>query len=303
MALTLTTRHLRRLCLINSFPAPTDGIIFFGLRGCLPVDPTNHEFGSAHDIRMTPVDFVHPRCIIGQWLPQDSTLALFAASTIPHQRFIRNVPPTQVNQLMPGYFDDYRRAVHQPVNPRFHHRAFKMDGGRPVQRTFDDVDYDAEDPIIPQHNQDNIHCAECDGIDANSYNSAGCQVIAGNAKYLNRNTTERGPWKIFRNNAYNRDQVKFHYFLLNGSDAEKVITNEGQLLPARLRFGSKGELVTTLQRALEREEFYEQRIDDNFGKWTLDAVLRFQRQEFPGQADGVVGERTAAKLMINWPSM
>lgn len=303
MALTLTSADLRRLCLLNSFPAPSDGMIIFGLRGCLPAIPSDHRFAAAHEIEMAAIDYEHPRCTIGQWLPQEGTLALFPASTIPHIRFIRNVPPGQVNQLMPGYFDDYRRAVHQPVNRDFHHDAFKMEGGRPVQRTFDDPDYDADDPIIPDHKHDNIHCAECDDISATRYNSAGCQVVVGRARYLHRATTAQDPWKTFKDRAYNREQVKFHYFLLNGRDAERVIESGGAALPARLRFGSRGELVTTLQRALDAAGFYRQRIDDHFGRWTLDAVLRFQREVFPGEADGVVGPRTAERLGVAWPSL
>lgn len=306
MALELTSRHLRRLCLINSFQAPTDGMVFFGLRGCVPVAPTDHEFRESHEIEIKATDYTRPRCIIGQWLPHEARLALFPASTIPHIRFIRNVLPERVNQLMPGYFDDYRRAVHQPLNRDHHHRAFKMNGGRPVQRTYDDVDYDAADPIIAQHNLDNIHCAECDDISAERYNSAGCQVIVGRAKYIHRpDTVERGPWKTFRNRAYEHERVNFHYFLLNGRDAEKVILNETTPLPARLRFGSKGALVTTLQRALERKGYYSQRIDDEFGRWTLDGVLMFQREEMSAEeADGVVGEDSAGKLGItDWPRM
>lgn len=307
MALTLTAAHLRRLCLINSFPAPSDSMILFGLRGCLPVNPANHNFAASHNIEIRDVDYTHPRCTIGQWLPQEGRLALFPASTVPHIRFIRNVPPGQVNQLMPGYFDDYRRAVHQPVNRDFHHDAFKMDGGRPVQRTFDDPDYEADDPIIPDHKHDNIHCGECVGINADRYNSAGCQVVVGRARYLHRpnSTTAQDPWKTFIERAYNRDQVKFHYFLLTAGDARRVIDSGGATIAARIRFGSRGELVTTVQRALEVQGFYAQRIDDHFGRWTLDAVLRFQREAFPGEdADGVVGPVTAAALgFTEWPRL
>lgn len=306
MALTLTADHLRRLCLINSFPAPTDGMILFALRGCLPADPSDHRFAAAHDIDMADIDYVHPRCTIGQWLPQEGKLALFPASTIPHSRFIRNVPPERVNQLMPGYFDDYRRAVHQPDNRKYHHDAFKMEGGRPVQRTYDDPDYDSDDPIIPDHKYDNIHCAECVGVNADSYNSAGCQVVVGRARYIHRpdTTTAQDPWKTFRDRAYNRDQVKFHYFLLKGQDARILIEGGAALRPAKLRFGSRGELVTIAQRALAASGFYGQRIDDHFGRWTLDAVLRFQREAFPNaDADGIIGPNTAAALDLEWPSL
>lgn len=306
MALTLTAAHLRRLCLINSFPAPSDGMILFGLRACLPVNPADHSFAAAHDIKMRDVDYKHPRCIIGQWLPQEGTLALFPASTIPHRNFISTNNPDRANQLMPGYFDDYRRAVHRPRNESYDHDAFKMAGGRPVQRTYDDPDYDSDDPIIQNHAYDNIHCAECVGINAERYNSAGCQVVVGRAKYLNRpDTVAQDPWKTFLHRAYNRDQVKFHYFLLAGDDARRVIESGGATIAVRLRFGSRGELVTTVQRALKDAGFYNQLIDDQFGRWTLDAVLRFQRHAFPGQdTDGVVGPVTAGALgFTEWPRL
>jgi peptidoglycan hydrolase-like protein with peptidoglycan-binding domain len=45
-----------------------------------------------------------------------------------------------------------------------------------------------------------------------------------------------------------------------------------------LRFGSQGPLVEKLQRALEKERFYEGRIDGDFGERTIRAVLSIKRR-------------------------
>ena len=61
MTIKLNESHLRRLCQINSFPVPNDGIVFFGLRGCQSVDEDNNEFQTEQILIMGEIDYVHPR--------------------------------------------------------------------------------------------------------------------------------------------------------------------------------------------------------------------------------------------------
>ena len=61
MPIKLNERHLRRLCQINSFSVPNDGIVFFGLRGCQSVNEDNNEFQPEQILIMGEIDSVHPR--------------------------------------------------------------------------------------------------------------------------------------------------------------------------------------------------------------------------------------------------
>jgi hypothetical protein len=64
MPIKLNESHLRRLCLIDSFSIPNDGIVFFGLRGCQSVDGDNKEFQNEQILIMGEIDYVHPRWLL-----------------------------------------------------------------------------------------------------------------------------------------------------------------------------------------------------------------------------------------------
>ena len=64
MPIKLNERHLRRLCQINSFSVPNDGIVFFGLRGCQSVNEDNNEFQPEQILIMVEIDSVHPRWVL-----------------------------------------------------------------------------------------------------------------------------------------------------------------------------------------------------------------------------------------------
>ncbi|MEI6328681.1 MAG: peptidoglycan-binding domain-containing protein [Pseudanabaena sp.] len=62
-----------------------------------------------------------------------------------------------------------------------------------------------------------------------------------------------------------------------------------------LRQGSKGNAVTELQQLLQNKGFYTGKIDGDFGQGTLNAVLKFQKDNGL-QADGIVGNSSWAAL-------
>src|SRR5690606_28266732 len=78
----LTSDLLERLCAINHFPVPTGGMVFFGLRGCLPAAPDDHAFAAERRLVATPVDYTTPRCTLGQWLPAEGRVAVYPGSTV-----------------------------------------------------------------------------------------------------------------------------------------------------------------------------------------------------------------------------
>ena len=305
---TIEQKHLEKICEVNSFPVPSTGMVFFGLRGCLPVNVFDQDFHATQNLNIAPVDFISPRCTLGQWLPADGTLAVFPGSTSPHERYTRS-GPNNANQLMPGYYDDYRKGKHKAQSPTGH-LAFKQTQGCPVRRDHNsDLVYDElDDRVEYNFTLDNIHAAWCSGISATRHASAGCQVVVGLPKCEQRGTLpEVGPWKVFRENAYNTSQDRFPYFLLEGQNMLEVVQKmeQGINIHGRLRFGSKGPLVTVLQGALQTRGFYEGTLDEDFGNRTLRGVLAFQQATFgPNQDNGIVGPVTAQSLGIadQWPT-
>lgn len=308
MAVTLREEHLRMLCALNHFPIPDQSLILFGLRGVTPVNDENHEFGSSRSLSMAEVDHLHPRCTIGQWRPAERTLAVFPGSTVPHQKYIRSAQGAGgqgANQLMTGFYDDYRKGIHKTGSSTAH-PAFRQTAEQPIRRTSDDLDYDLEDPEDVENPYDNLHAAWCAGVGADDFSSVGCQVVAGYPECEKRKEQpDSGPWAQFKKNAYDLQDVnKFNYLLLDARDLAKLVASDTTSLSARLRFGSEGGLVEEVQRALRKKEFYEGALDGDFRTRTFRAVCAFQRFAFGRNgADGVVGPQTAAALGIQWPTM
>jgi hypothetical protein len=294
---------LRRLATINSFPVRDDEMVFFGLRGALPVSPDDCEFDAAHALNAENTDYLHPRCTLGQWLPAEGLVAVFPGSTVPHSRHVRDALArggVGVNELLTGYYGDYRKGVHKRGSATAH-EAFLQKDGRPIRRTADDLDFEADDRIEVTNPFDNLHAGWCQGVGHGDYASMGCQVIVGFpqcAKLGNRPDT--GPWGKFKRSAYQVEQQSFGYMLLDGRSAQGVAEAGDAELPRRVRFGSQGVPVERLQARLKEDGFYEGKVDGDFGPRTIRAVLAFQKSRFGfNSEDGVVGPQTAEALGID----
>ena len=282
-------------------------MVFFGLRGCLPVDEDDHEFRESHNISISDINHIRPRCTLGQWLPTEGKIALFLGSTVPHLRYVKasvDYNGQNANQLMTGFYKDYRKGVHKVGTPTAH-SAFRQTEAHPIRRTADDFDYDNDDRVEFENPYDNLHAGWCMGKDHDFFASAGCQVVAGYPECPQRGEEpDAGPWKIFKENAYRLPLTSFSYILLSGHDAQKVILNGEKKMFPTLRFGSRGDLVMDLQKALQLHGYYEGNIDNDFGGRTIRAVLAFQTAKFgPNADDGVVGPLTASALGLSWPEV
>src|SRR5690606_29953403 len=83
-----------------------------------------------------------------------------------------------------------------------------------------------------------------------------------------------------------------------GSQSQKTLADYNPKKPSIdlptvvLRYGSKGEQVKKLQRALNALNFKCGAVDGSFGKATLDAVKRLQSVYTPYEIDGSVGPKT-----------
>jgi len=307
MSFTLTDKNLRKLCEVNSFITSSNEMVFFGLRGMLPVNLEDHTFRVEQILELADINYINPRCTLGQWFPKDKKFAIFPGSTVPHQSYVSSSVLTNgegSNQLMTGYYSDYRKGVHK-AGSLTAHEAFRQVSSHPIRRTSDDLDFDNDDRVEYENPSDNIHSGWCMGVNASKYASAGCQVLVGYPQCKSRGQQPAtGPWKVFKKNAYDLPQKSFGYILLDGREAFRVVSAGMLKISTRLRFGSQGDLVSKLQKALKNKGFYEGNIDGDFGNRTLRAVLQFQTASFgPNADDGIVGPQTASALKLSWPNM
>ena len=232
------------------------------------------------------------------------TLAVYPGSTCPNQDFVaraKNDGGEGANQLLTGYYE-FVKGVHR-ADKGDGHPAFKQEQTRVVLRNADDMDFDFQDTADPGMQADNLHCGFSAGVNS-GYSSAGCQVVVGFPNRIDRRSIESGPWASFRRKAYALSQDRFGYVLLRGSEIERMAADPALARPAFVRFGSKGELVRSLQTKLRELGLIDFAPDGVCGPQTQLGIIRFQVQRMGAEnADGIVGGNTAAQLGItNWPT-
>jgi len=294
------------------------------------------EFEESHLLQRVNIDYYYPRCLIGQWLPSERKVAVFLASTVPNLKLVQRNRKRmhQFNCMQPGYYD-YRKGQHPRSNTGFQpHRAIRLNGpitlrranytmsnGQPV------INYGPSAAISVGNPGDNIHCARNNtrttrvrsirGTNYSTsfcmsdyYSSYGCQVITGcPPQYIPRGQSngDWNAWDKFITNAYDdfaEDQNDFKYLLLNSIDVYNA-ANASSSDPAlfKVRFGSTGTLVERLQRGLNNmrksstgNPYYSGSIDGDFGRGTAEALMRFQKDNYNGNAYGYAGENTFRSL-------
>jgi len=166
----------------------------------------------------------------------------------------------------------YERGLHKQK-----YQAIRQAGPVVALRDIDqdaNIEPDSDRWDYPRWTGINIHAG---GSSARvDYYSAGCQVIQGGYG--------GAAWKQFRHFVYEiaAEQKVFHYTLVDGHcfgcwfNARQGASG---ISLRRLYYGSQGEQVKALQRALEGQGCYHARgIDGNFGVETHKAVRRLQRE-------------------------
>jgi hypothetical protein len=304
MSFELSHKLLLAICSRNFFPIPEDRMVFFGLRGCLPVDPEDHEFREARRLKLADVNYRNPRCTLGQWDPANEALAIYPGSTCPNEQLVANAKDDGgegANQLLTGYYE-FVKGVHR-ANAGSGHQAFRQEQTRVVLRNADDMDFDFQDTADEGMQADNLHCGFSAGVNS-GYSSAGCQVVVGFPNRNDQRAVESGPWAVFRKTAYDLDQDRFRYVLLNGSEIETMAADPALARAALVRFGSEGETVRSVQTKLRELDLIEFDPDAKCGPKTQLGIIRFQIDRMGAEnADGIVGENTAAQLGItDWPN-
>jgi hypothetical protein len=303
---TFGETHLRTLFSRARLPLDEGAMTLFGLRGCSPANATGGGPASSHRLTAQPVDYVHPRCTIGYFLPGGG-IAVYPGSTVPYGASVRariGSGGEGVNQLCVGLHPGYTKGFHKQSSPERRHRALRMERRLPIQRTGDDADFDADDNVEFEAPYDNLHCAWTPSVDTPKYSSLGCQVVVGFPR-----PTETGPWKELVGAIYAVGQDVFSYALFRGNEALFTATAPSTGgLPLVLRYGSVDaggdDIVERVQEELRSLGLLTAAADGQFGFKTLSAVLAFQRSRLGrAAADGIVGPQTGAALGIDpWPT-
>ncbi len=306
----LTADVLQRLAKRNQFSPKAGRLIFFGIRGALPIEINGTGFASAQQLRFADVNHQYMRCTIGQFDTSNDRLAVFPGSTVPH---IKNISKAArrgglgANMLMLGHYA-YSKGPHPRPPKRGSHRAFRQASWFPVWRSRDDHDYELDDMIDNEGAfvWDNLHSAYNDNIDRPRFASAGCQVVCGHGESPRGNGNERGPWRKFVSHAYGTrgNQPKFSYYLFSAAEVAMVTGRTDDRIWCSLRFGSSGDLVKQAQAKLIDDGFPLGTPDGDFGRNTLDSLIGFQERNFGrGTADGILGPNTASALDFDLPRL
>ncbi len=296
----ISVEHLAQLFSLNEFPLEPKVMVFIGIRGCLPVNPGDQSLAKSHKMQAASLNYLNPRCTLIQWVPGDGKFAIFPGSTVPHQSSIKAAKArggAGANQLLTGYYADYRKGKHRAGKPTGHD-AWRQSASRPIRRSADDLDYDGDDRVEFVNPSDNLHAGWCRGLDSN-FSSAGCQVLVGYPKCEKRgDDPATGPWKVFQERGYALKQSSFGYALFNASEVQRLSVS-GPKGIVRVRFGSDGPRAKRIQEALKKREFYEGKLEGAFGSRSLRALLAFQEATFGKDGDdGICGPQTAAALGI-----
>lgn len=306
-----------RLVQLNRFSLDgADSKVVFGLRGCT-LDANQATFADSVAVREIAPNHVDNRCIIGAWDSTTNKIVAFQASTVPNWEYMeayRQDHADKANMLPCGKYSMVA-GTHRPKkkdkdgklvdNPNRVQGALRNDQTVVVLRSEDDLSYSVKDTWDKTVANDNIHASIIKTNSGTStvpdYSSAGCSTIPGTST----SDTPAGTWADFRtalglDNAKptKNDGKKFAYVLLTGRDARLVASGKDQLVATRLRFGSNGAEVRSLQEALAKhaKKYYTGKADGDFGAGTSIAFIKYQKDRDGGKADGVVTPTDATTL-------
>jgi hypothetical protein len=264
----LTATDLELLIRANGFePLRTNDRIIFGLRGARLEASTSSSADKSYQInraslrlRESRPDHTDFNCVIGIYHVDSQRLSGFIASTVPKRSAVHAASKKQGKgcNLLPTGCYAYVVGPHRGKSG-----CLREDEPFTVLRTHANLAYDTGDDWTPGWPFDNIHPAFYADASA-KFSSLGCQVIEGS---VNKATgAHTGVWAKFRQAlglakpGAGDHGTKFSYVLLTGLEAaiaarlreEARSTDFVAVLShlGRLRHGSRGILVTKLQKAL-----------------------------------------------------
>ncbi|MGQ0645919.1 MAG: papain-like cysteine protease family protein [Gemmatimonadaceae bacterium] len=290
--------------------------VVFGLRGCT-MDADQASFVGSVSAREVEPNHIDNRCIIGVWDSTTGKIAAFQASTVPNWEYMESYRQNHADKANMLPCGKYAMVVgtHRPKkedaqgklvdNPGRVQGALRNDQTVIVLRTEDDLSYTVKDTWDEAVANDNIHAGIVKVNTGTStepdYSSAGCHTVPGTST----GDTPAGAWAEFRAalgldnaKATKDDGQKFAYVLFTGREARLVATGKDADAPVRLRFGSDGAAVRSLQDALAKhaKKYYRGKTDGDFGSGTSMAFIKYQKDRDAGAADGIVTPTDATAL-------
>jgi hypothetical protein len=299
---------LKRMCEVNQFKIPEGvDIVFFGIRGAVPeknVYDSTFKYTTEANVILREYNHKIFRCTMVQWLVKEGKVGLFLGSTVPGLGNIEDAVEgkTTVNMMLTGYYGDYAKGFHNP-RPRTRHQAFRQMADHAVRRTKDDLTFEPTDPIDYGLQHDNIHASFTNDPNHAPSASHGCQIILGLPK-CEKYANNTSAWAIFLAKAYSyKDQQVVPYILFEGKDFLKYGVDLTAKTFVRLRFGSVGDTVEALQKALVEKENKDLKVTKVFDLDTLKAINSFLVKQKRNDLEGVVGNLTATALGVQLPQV
>jgi hypothetical protein len=267
----LSHESLTRLFAAFHIHPEGDGLVLFGLRGCLPVS-TSKGWSKSIKVNAADVDHIHMRCTLGIWDRRARRVFAAPGSTVPHKENVDKAAARigrakgrGTNQLEPGFFSDLTKGEHLQ-GKRNGHEALRQTAYRFYRRSRTGVPYRDSSPLFYGNPYDNLHCGwNVDGKSA-GFSSAGCMVVAGMPHCPRREDQTRnlGPWSVFHDLIYAADQKSFPLLLAPGKQALTALADgkrpAGSGNASMLLFGSEGDEVKALQRRLIARGVYRGKI-------------------------------------------
>jgi outer membrane protein OmpA-like peptidoglycan-associated protein len=313
---TLTPAILGRLILCNRFSL--DGVeprVVFGLRGCT-LEADVASFSDSVVLREIEPNHIDYRCVICVLDNINQKLTAFQASTVPNWEYMEkyrqnhahraNMLPTGGYIMVVGTHRPKKKNAAGALvdNPGRIQGALRQDQLIVVLRSEDNLTYTVKDTWDATAPSDNIHPGIV-AIHAGSstlpdFSSAGCSTLPGGSS----SDQPSGAWADFRktlgldnSKPTAHDGKRFAYVLLTGREARLTATGGTQPI-TRLRFGSRGDEVKSLQDALAKHarKFFTGKSDGTFGAQTSTAFIKYQKQRDSGAADAIVTPADATAL-------
>ncbi len=283
-------------------PTREEDRILFGLRGAM-LATGGSASGPGLRLRLTRPDHREFRCVIGVYNTGTKLISGFVGSTVPwyafvHDFFQRGRGDPRTNLLPTGCYPYYVGAHGKHQIPGCLRLGTGHDKAQQervaVLRTIYDVRYDTTDIYDPSIPHANLHPS----FSGRMFRSRGCQTVRGGF-----DAGHTGEWAEFRNAAglgsRGDNGKRFDYVLVTGVEAAiasklrrtGAVGNSGIVLErlTRLRHGSRGELVGSLQRKLGLQP------TGLFGAQETRALTALQRKKL-SFADGIYSPDMDARL-------
>lgn len=279
MAFTLDPSGLNRIFTAWSVPVPTENLVLFAFRGCLPQSKPKGWVASL-DLASAHLDYRHLRCTLGIWNRKTGKVFATAGSTVPHRENVLKAAARAgtmqgrgTNQMEPGFYRDLQRGEHLQGKP-MGHAALRQTGYRFYRRAHHAPPYTISDPLYFGNPYDNLHCAWNPRPEEPGFRSSGCLVVEGlpHCPRLADAGPNQGGWKVFHDLVYAGAQKAYPLLLLKGSEIESCLISTR--IPSRFCYGSEGNSVMELQRALARKKLYPGSVDGKLGVATYRAWNR-----------------------------